>query len=202
MQYFDFHTHRLESRQDVTAVVDVGLQEAWRGLPRVSVGLHPWKVTEQWSVDVEAVRRLAQRAEVRCIGECGLDRTCANWPWQRPAFEAQLQLAAELDKPVVVHCVRAADELLAVRRQFQRVEMVVHGFRGKPQLAAQLLERGIGLSFGPRFNAESLRLAFEDGRMWLETDDGDVPIEQVYERASRALSISPTDIVVPGTFWS
>lgn len=202
MQYYDFHTHRREQTPDVTAIVNVTAREPWTGLAHVSVGVHPWEVTERWREQVDEVRRVARRPEVVCIGECGLDKVRGGeWEWQMQCFEAQMVLARELRLPVVVHCVRAVDELLRLRRGFEDVPMVFHGFRGKPQLAAQLLRSGIGLSFGPQFNAESLRVAFGHGQFWLETDDTDVPIEEVYERASSALSISPTDLPVPGTAW-
>lgn len=199
MKYFDFHTHRRQQREGVTAIVCVGTDASFDGLPNVSVGLHPWQVGTNWAAEVEAVRRLATRSEVRMIGECGLDRLRPNFDLQQAAFEAQLRLARALRLPVVVHCVRAVDELLRLRRGFEDVPMVFHGFRGKPQQAAQLLRSGIGLSFGPQFNVESLRVAFGQGQFCLETDDTDVPIEEVYERASSALSISPTDLPVPGT---
>ena len=202
MTYYDFHTHRRETAGDVAAIVNVKAGEAWTDLRRVSVGVHPWHVTAQWREQVEQVSSVARRPEVACIGECGLDRLRGGvWEWQRPCFEAQLVLAREVGKPVVVHCVRAIDEVVAMRKKFGDVAMVLHGFRGKPQQAAQLLGQGFWLSFGPLFNAESLRMAFEAGRMCLETDDSGLSIREVYERASSALSISPTDIPVPGTFW-
>ena len=97
--------------------------------------------------------------------------------------------------------VRAADVLLPMVREWHG-RMVWHGFRGKPQQAEQLLRAGIELSFGEHFNADSLRLAYGERKMWLETDDSILSIKEIYERASRALSISPTDIELPGTFWS
>lgn len=202
MLYFDFHTHRKEQWPDVTAIVNVGVDDVWDGLPHVSVGVHPWEVGECWREQVERLRTVVRRTEVVAIGECGLDRVRGGvWEWQMACFEAQLILAREVGKPVVIHCVRAFDELLAMKRRFGDVGMVVHGFRGGPVQARQLMQHGLELSFGPRFHADSLRAAYEEGKMWLETDDSDVGIQEVYERASSALSISPTDIPVPGTLW-
>lgn len=202
MQYFDFHTHRMELLPDVTAIVNVGVNDPWNNLPHVSVGVHPWDVGERWREQVERLRLRVQCAEVVAIGECGLDRVRGGaWDWQIPCFEAQVLLAQEFGKPVVVHCVRAFDELLAVRKQCGNVRMVVHGFRGNPTQARQLMAHGLELSFGVLFNADSLRAAYEGGKMWLETDDSGVSIQEVYERASSALNISPTDISVPGTIW-
>lgn len=202
MQYVDFHTHDRRRHEGVTSVVCVGPGDDWSGLERVTVGLHPWHVTESWRNELPRLRSVAVRPEVVALGECGLDRVRAdNWVWQLPCLEAQLGLADELGMAVVLHCVRAADVLLPMLRGW-RGRVVWHGFRGKPQLAEQVLRAGIELSFGPLFNVESLRLAYGERRMWLETDDSGVDIRTVYDRASRALSISPTDIVLPGTWWS
>ena len=122
---------------------------------------------------------------------------------QLACFEAQLLLASHYGKPVIVHCVKAVDELLAVfaRLRFGK-PVVFHGFRGKAEQARQLLSKGFYLSFGPRFHAESLRLAYASGRMFLETDDSCMDISEVYASASKALNISATDICVPGIFSS
>jgi len=98
--------------------------------------------------------------------------------------------------PLIVHCVKALDDVL---RMCQGVPCIFHGFRGKPQQAQTLINRGFDLSFGPNFNPESLRLAAAVGRMWLETDDGPDPIERVYERAATALGIKPEGIALPTT---
>ena len=79
------------------------------------------------------------------------------------------------------------------------VKCIFHGFRGKPEQAKQLLQKGFDLSFGEKFNVDSLTLAWKAGRMWLETDESECSIEQIYQQAAKALCISPTDIVVPGT---
>lgn len=202
MTYIDIHTHDRQPHEGVTAVVSVHPDDDWTGLQHVSVGVHPWRVSERWREEVDAVRHAVGRNEVVAVGECGLDRVRGgDWTQQVSCFEAQLQLADELGKPVILHCVRAADALLPMVRGWCG-RMIWHGFRGKPQQAEQLLRAGIELSFGPQFNADSLRMAYEERKMWLETDDSRISIREIYERASRALSISPTDIELPGTLWS
>ena len=167
---------------------------------RFSVGIHPWRVNVGWKHVFDAMVPLFQRSDVVAVGECGLDRVRGiDLSVQLDCFEAHLDLAESLSKPVIVHCVKAIDELLAMRRLHPHVQMIVHGFRGKPTLAHQLLQAGMELSFGPYFNADSLRLAYGERRMWLETDDSGWSIAQVYDRAASALSISPTDISLPGT---
>ena len=112
-------------------------------------------------------------------------------------------MAEALQKPVILHCVKALDEMLGILKKYDNLKNVVfHGFRGKPTQAGQLMSKGYYLSFGIHFNEESLRLAYSSGRMFLETDDSGLHISNVYESASKALNISPTDISVPGIFTS
>lgn len=194
----DLHTHRRQ--KDVRAVVTLAPEDAVDDWPMCSVGIHPWTVDGKWRERMPMLRQQVVKPNVVAIGECGLDwLRGGSREEQLACFKAQAELAAELGKPLIVHCVKAWEELLKCRVQ---TRAIVHGFRGKPQLAAMLLKAGFELSFGAKFNAESLALAYEAGKMWLETDDGEVSIDEVYSLAAKALNISPTDIKVPGTIWS
>jgi len=162
-----------------------------------SVGIHPWTVDENWRERMPLLERICEEKCVVAVGECGLDKAKGgDWAEQLACLEAQVALAKRVGKPLIIHCVRAWDDILRLCRG---IPAVIHGFRGKAPLAKQLLDSGFDLSFGPKFQSESLRLAFERRKMWLETDDAAVGIAEVYELASRALSISATDIPVPGT---
>lgn len=202
MRYIDLHTHRKsENKYEVQStrysVVNCAPTDELDGLRYCSVGIHPWDVAEGWHVDFERLKERVLLPQVVAIGECGLDKLRGGeWSLQMECFQAQIDLARMVGKPLILHCVKAVDEVM---RMCVGVKCVFHGFRGKPELAKQLLGRGFDLSFGERFNVESLALAWQAGRMWLETDESELGIEEIYERAARALRISPTDIVVPGT---
>ena len=61
----------------------------------------------------------------------------------------QAQLAEAHQKPVVIHCLKSWDELITLRGIAQpKVPWILHGFRGKPKLAEQMLKHGFYLSFG------------------------------------------------------
>lgn len=169
----------------------------------VSLGIHPWWVDADWKTLFERMRQRVRAADVLFVGECGLDKVRGgNWSAQLVCFEAQVELAEQMGKPLLIHCVKAYDEVLRVCRT-TRVRRIIHGFRGKPQLAQGLLNRGFDLSFGFRFNPDSLRLAYEHRRMWLETDDAsDGDIRDVYALACKSLSMSPTDLELPGMCFS
>ena len=156
---------------------------------------------EQSVLQIESKGLLSKLA---AIGEIGLDKNRGgSMQAQTDCFRRMLGLADRYAKPVILHCVKAVDEILMILNEENfSLPVVLHGFRGKPEQARQLLNKGFYLSFGPKFNDESIKLAYEAKRMFLETDDSRVGIEDVYELAGKALSISPTDISVPGIFTS
>lgn len=176
--FFDFHTHNLQA-QPGTAIVN--LPEAALRCPAVfvltpgalySAGIHPWWTPvadeELWA----GWEYWLRHPQVVAVGECGLDRMRGgDLLLQEEVFMRQAEKAEELHLPVTVHCVRAFDRLLALRRRLRpQVRWTVHGFRGKPALALQLLQAGMDLSFGGRYCAESYALTPPD-RRHRETDD-------------------------------
>ena len=147
----------------------------------LSVGIHPWKLTENWRSVFEMVQKWAVLPQVLAIGETGLDKV-VNTPCQEEAFKAHALLAENVRKPLIVHCVKAVDELLRIRKEIKPSQpWVFHGFRGKPQQAEQLLKAGFYLSFGEHFNAQSVLLCPAD-LLCVETDESSLKIEEITER--------------------
>ena len=116
---------------------------------------------------------------------------------QRPVFEEQVAIADKHKKPLVIHCVKAWDELLASHRNLKpETPWLVHGFRGKKELASQLLSRGMYISLWFDFtlrpeSADLIRFLPGD-RIFLETDGADVDIKEIYRKVSHDLAI-PVD---------
>ena len=132
------------------------------------------------------------------IGECGLDRLCATpYDLQLTAFEAQIALSEELCRPIILHCVRALDDVLRLKRGTTQ-PWIWHGFRGKPQQLQQLLDHGFYVSFGFRHHADSLRACPSD-RLFLETDDTPSPIAPLYATAANLRAT--TDDELRGRLW-
>ncbi|MBR1593860.1 MAG: TatD family hydrolase [Alloprevotella sp.] len=175
----DFHTHNLAATPG-TAIVNLPQEallhpDAFTPHPAglYSVGIHPWWTGEENLVHLWAgARALAALPQVVAIGECGFDRLRGASPdVQREVFSRHVRLSEELRKPLTIHCVRAFDLLLAARRELRpEMKWTIHGFRGRPALARQLLNAGFDLSFGFRHNPESFRLT-PPGRRHVETDE-------------------------------
>jgi len=120
---------------------------------RYSVGVHPLD-TQHWAADTQQVLRQAAQADARvvAIGELGLDLfRDQNLEEQLAVLRPQLDLALELDLPVIIHCRDAADPMLAELRQ--RADRgvcpkgVMHCWGGTPQEMAGFLELGLFISF-------------------------------------------------------
>lgn len=159
----DFHTHNLEADNAIISVPEDWVRHPAHFAPRngawYAVGIHPW-----WTADAEGCRHmlanmplLLQHPQVIMLGECGLDALRgAPLAEQERLFVAQIALAESQQLPVTLHIVRTYDRLLRLHKQLRpTTQWTVHGFRGKPALARQLLEAGIDLSFGQLHNAAS-----------------------------------------------
>jgi TatD DNase family protein len=162
-----------------------------------SVGFHPYNVGK---VDVDdtiaKVRLSAENPRILAIGEIGLDKSIeAPLDLQQKIFEAQVEIAEYADMPVILHVVKAFNELVEFMKVHKpAVPMIIHGYNGSPQMAETLLKAGFRLSFGEAIArehskiVESLLLVPAD-RLFLETDEGDLDIREIYHFAAEVKGI-------------
>ena len=192
----DFHTHRLDATGALIAV------DPRRFDPQpgkwYSVGFHPWDNVENLTnSDFDLLEQCARHSQVLAVGETGIDRLRGgDLEKQEAAFVRHLQLARELRKPVVVHNVRATQDILDARRsaRLDDVTLVIHGMRGNANVARTLLDAGCYLSYGPRFNAEALQATPPD-HLLIETDDSDTPITDVATQVALILTHTATQLM-------
>jgi TatD DNase family protein len=159
-----------------------------------SAGIHPWYI-EDVTIQMKLLRDLAALPEVVAIGEAGLDKLIDTpLDIQQEIFVRQARLAGELQKPLIIHCVKAWEELVAVKKQIKpETAWIIHGFRGKPDLAEQLIHQGFYLSFGAYVNPGSFSIAYPHSLL-TETDDEDISIQQVYCQIASALHITEDEL--------
>jgi TatD DNase family protein len=124
----------------------VALAEQERGV-FAALGIHPHQAADGDAGRLVELRELLESARAVAVGETGLDfyRDYAPRDDQRRLFEAQLELAAELRKPVVVHTRAAVDETAEALAGFEGT-VVLHCF-SEPSLLPVALERGYYVSF-------------------------------------------------------
>ena len=193
----DFHTHRLDAEAALISV-DPRHFDPKPGL-YYSVGFHPWHGLEALTTgDYDLLEQCARHPQVLAIGETGMDRLRgADLHVQERAFVRHMQLADRLGKPVVAHCVRTAQDILAARRRagLDRVTLVIHGMRGNAHVARALLEAGCYLSYGLRHNAAALQATPID-RLLVETDaDTTVTIDDVAIAVAATLGITTSQLI-------
>lgn len=197
----DIHTHRITAEKDKgDAIVSLSVgKDDFRSSLSVclenhiplSVGLHPWDVKADWQLCIDReLRPLLMSKLVFAIGEVGLDKLRGGlWEWQLAAFRAQIGLAEEVGKPLLVHGVKAVDEIICLRRNCSsRIPWILHGFRGKREQAVQLVKKGFYLSFGEHYHEEALRACPAD-RLLMETDESTVGIHALYARAAEVRGV-------------
>ncbi|GAA4787856.1 TatD family hydrolase [Olivibacter ginsenosidimutans] len=193
--YIDIHTHQLISEADI-CIYNLRQQYQTQYLyPYCSIGIHPWDITlASWKQQLDELKHYASLSPVAAIGECGLDKLCSvDWQLQCTIFAAQVSLANWVKKPLIIHCVKAFEEVMAIlKTEKNQVPVIFHGFNKKQTLAAMLTKKGYYLSFGGAIlkdqHTDSL-LSCPLTQLFFETDNNQYSIHQVYEKAASLLNI-------------
>ena len=164
-------------------------------------GIHPWFLNEENHKQlINSVENTVIQPEIIAIGEAGFDRLRGPSPeLQSRVFEEQIIISEKISKPVVIHCVRAWDELLAVYKKIKpKMPWLIHGFRGNVELASQLLTKGFYLSFWFDFilrpESKELLKQLPADRIFLETDGADVDIKSIYNKVATDLDLSVDEL--------
>lgn len=156
-----------------------------------SAGIHPWELTEHNAKQQLAfLRRQLKHKQFVAVGEAGLDKlAAASMELQLTMFREQVRLSENHMLPLIIHCVKAMDELLAVKKELHpQLPWIWHGFRGKPEQAAQLLKKGFYLSLGEYYPDETMQI-IPDGGLFLETDNSSLNIEDILCRAAEVRGV-------------
>lgn len=203
--YIDIHNHGSEPADGIFSVETLMAHEERmpgniRGMT-FSYGIHPWNLDpENHDRLIERVNINAANEDIALIGEAGFDRIKGpDTDLQRRTFEEQVLIAEEHKKPMVIHCVRAWEELMAGYKKMKpRMPWLIHGFRGKRDLAAQLVDKGMYISFWFDFvtRPEALPLlrSLPPERIFLETDGSGINIKDIYNKVSGYLGLSTDDL--------
>ncbi len=171
-RFADIHTHDTACSTDGTAIVNITPGDPMLPGGTYSIGIHPWETGRHITLaQLKALVAAARDERVVAIGECGFDSLRGGgMDVQRRLFDFHAKLAHRVGKPVIIHAVRANDELFdAPRRHPGHTEWIIHGFRGKPQLARQLVRAGYSISLGSRHHPDT-PAAIPPHRLYHETD--------------------------------
>ena len=195
--FINIHTHHKATDETIITVINQYPKELQDDILYYSIGIHPWYIKKE-SLDDEF--RILKTALVNknciAIGECGLDKlTTTAFELQKEVFTKQLALAKKYKKPVIIHCVKAFDELILIRKKYPEIKMIVHGFTKNNKLAKQLQNQDFYLSFGEQLlKNEALLTGIDISKLFFETDDTLVDIKTIYKAAAKQLNVSLPDL--------
>jgi TatD DNase family protein len=198
---FNLHTHNYTNQENILELVNQYPWEFDETIPFYSIGIHPWYINEdRLSFDLQIIEQKLALNNCLALGECGLDKRIEiPLETQKKIFKAQILLAEKYQKPLVLHCVAAFQEVIQIKKELNvTVPMIIHGFSKNESTAKQLLDNGFYLSFGKYLvrNPE-LKTVFQsvpNDRFFFETDTIEESLEEVYSLAARYKNIEIEEV--------
>ncbi len=198
MIYIDIHTHQTNQLKEVIFIKNYFPSEIPMPNSFFSIGIHPWFLDENTvENDLISIENQLQHHFCLAIGECGLDKICkTEFEIQQKVFKQQLLLAQKYQKPVIIHCVKAHQELIEIiKNEKINIPLILHGFSKKTSIHQQLLQiPNIYFSFGKSVlsatTSQQNILETPLEKMFLETDDSQEFIETIYEKVAILKNIS------------
>ena len=202
MKIFDTHSHYAdhafdEDREQVLAELpDKGVElvmlaasdmrdslanselAAKYGYVYASAGIHPESVDDTPADYLDRLREIiASNPKVKAVGEIGLDYHYENYDREKQIlfFRQQLELAAELDMPVIVHSRNATEDTIEILKEY-RPRGVVHCFSGSAETAKEVIKLGMYIGFTGVLTFKNAKKALKAlaevpmDRLLLETD--------------------------------
>jgi TatD DNase family protein len=203
--YIDIHTHGGKSSPGIFIIENMMAHEERTPEDNTdqacTFGIHPWYLNDKnYEQLLNNVKNVSGFKNLIAIGEAGFDKLRGpSIELQRKVFEEQVRIAETLCKPVIIHCVKAWDELLASHKKLKPgMPWLIHGFRGKEVLAMQLISKGMYLSFWFDFvispDSAHLLKSLPKSRIFLETDGADISIINIYKKVAADLGLTVDDL--------
>lgn len=158
MKYTDAHCHITAPLCDsniIARICNATNEKDWEKLvtiandqTRICIGIHPWYIqtaTDGWN---ERMYKILQSNPHIMVGEIGIDKYHPDIDKQIELFITQLEIAAELGRPVHLHIVGAWDKILHILGKYKKLPpMVVHGFNANFNIMTQIADRDIYFSY-------------------------------------------------------
>lgn len=200
--YLDFHAHQQMPAEQEIVIQSLFLQDDL--IAPVSdkifftAGLHPWHADRLNNEQIRTrLKELIEYNFILAIGECGIDKLKGpNIEVQTEAFKIQIEIADEYNLPIIVHSVKAHNEVLRIKKELNsKVPWVIHHFNGSKEMALDLIDHGFYLSVSHHIRNEHAKLSkyfceLPIEKIFLETDDFRVEIKDLYEVAAMKRGMS------------
>ena len=203
--FIDIHTHHALDSDGFFSIRSWFLQDIDRqndiSIP-FSAAIHPWHATKFTAEQIsEMLINLIKQPKLIAIGEIGLDKSCnVDYQIQKEVFELQLKFAEDHQKPIIIHAVKSWNDLIVYLKRI-KVPVILHGYSEGIELTKQLIDLGCYFSVGksvlritPRLR-EAIQI-IPLTSLFLETDDSNVNISEIYQEVSKIVEISLDDLKI------
>ena len=188
MLYFDTHTHTISLKENVFSIVNTYPNSTNFSTP-FSIGIHPWFIVENEIKDaLLLVEEKLMHKNCVALGECGLDKLSEiELEIQKSVFKKHILLSEKYKKPIIIHCVKAFQEIIEFRKEMKPTQVwILHGFHKNAQVAKSLIKNGFMLSFGAAIiNNKKLQEVICElpiSSIVLETDTSELSIQEIYQK--------------------
>lgn len=203
--FFNLHTHHFTDNSDILELTNQYPNDFDESIPFYSIGIHPWYIVDN-EIDnyLKIIESKLKLDNCLALGECGLDKRI-DYPFDKQVavFEKQLLLSKKYNKPIILHCVGAFQEIIEIKKRLKITQpMIIHGFSKNIETAKQLLDNGFYLSFGKylllsQSLGTELKTVFNqipNDQFFLETDTISESLQDVYKLAADYKNISISEL--------
>lgn len=197
--FINIHTHHKPLLQEEFVLRNAYMalsNQQLNNLPYpTSAGLHPWFINRMPVNECsDRLIDLATSEKVFAIGEIGIDRAIEiPVHTQLAYFDAQVNIARALQKPVIIHAVRSYSDMIPFLKK-SKIPFIFHQFSGNIQQATELLKHQAYLSFGKGLFEPKTEEVFREvplTSVFLETDTAThLNISDVYHKAAELKKLS------------
>ncbi len=171
-----------------------------------SFGIHPWDSATN-DLKIREIENNAHDKFMLAIGEIGLDKVQGPaLEIQKSCFIDQVLIAEKINRPVIIHCVKSWNEIVAIKSQIQpKQTWIFHGF-SKVTILESVLAEGLMISIGAAIlNNTTLQMALlkiPNDRLFLETDDSEITILEIYKKVSalKKLTLPELEEIIENNF--
>lgn len=199
--FINIHTHTENKHENAIELRNWLFGKENKPSVPFSFGLHPWYIH---LVSIEKLEHsfsaISSDSNLKAIGEIGLDKLNENeFTKQVEYFLFQKEKAEELSLPMIIHCVRAYNEILSNSKNTKESSPVIfHGFNRNKNIAKQLLDKNFYMSFGADLlRNQTLQSVFRYiplENIFFETDDSELSIRSIYEKASEIKKLNMEEL--------
>ena len=195
--FLNTHTHHLAHQSDILDLYNQFPKEMNFDAKLFSIGIHPAYINIlSIEEEIEIINQNIHNKSCLAIGEIGLDKLCeTDFNLQIDVFEKQIKIAEENKIPVIIHSVRAYQEILHIRKKINlTIPFIFHGFNKNEQILNQIIAQNCFASFGKNLlynkNLQIIFAKLSANQFFLENDASEIPIKEIYQFAAEIRNIT------------